>query len=165
LVDEELYADATQLTKRADESLKSITDEVNNLTVVFNQLSMGIDNVVTNVNNVVMDVDSMITSIRNGEGVIGSLLVDGSGMDSTLNNMFRNIEITTVDARLAASRLAENMEALKHNWLFKSYFEERGYWDKAEYEDKIENGLIELDKKIKMLDERIETLKSLEGKK
>ena len=56
------------------------------------------------------------------------------------------------------------MEALKHNWLFKSYFEERGYWDKAEYEDQINSSLRELDEKIKMIDQKIETLKRLEEK-
>jgi phospholipid/cholesterol/gamma-HCH transport system substrate-binding protein len=56
------------------------------------------------------------------------------------------------------------MEALKHNWLFKSYFEERGYWDKAEYEDELDAKLGDLNEKIKMLDERIETLKELGNK-
>jgi phospholipid/cholesterol/gamma-HCH transport system substrate-binding protein len=54
------------------------------------------------------------------------------------------------------------MEALKHNWLFKSYFEERGYWESAKYEDAIDSKLRELDSKIKLLDERIEALKTLE---
>ncbi len=74
------------------------------------------------------------------------------------------IQKTSTDARVAASRLSENMEALKHNWLFKSYFEERGYWDKAEYEDQINSSLRELDEKIKMIDQKIETLKKLEEK-
>ncbi len=30
------------------------------------------------------------------------------------------------------------MEALRHNWFFKGYFEDRGYWDKAEYEKEID---------------------------
>ena len=56
------------------------------------------------------------------------------------------------------------MEALKHNWLFKSYFEDRGYWDAPQYEKDIDKKTQELNEKIKMLDERIETLKSLENK-
>lgn len=43
------------------------------------------------------------------------------------------------------------MEALKHNWLFKSYFEQRGYWDKTEFEK-------ELDKKMKDIKEQTELL-------
>ena len=56
------------------------------------------------------------------------------------------------------------MEALKHNWLFKSYFEERGYWDKEEYENVIDEKIIELNEKIKILDDKILELKTLENK-
>ena len=45
----------------------------------------------------------------------------------SLNQILDNLVVVTEDAKISASRLAENMEALKHNWLFKSYFEERGY--------------------------------------
>jgi phospholipid/cholesterol/gamma-HCH transport system substrate-binding protein len=162
LVDEELYKDATRLTKTADSSLKAITGEVNNLTVVFNKLSSGVDIVVNNINNVVEDVDSIVSGLQSGNGVLGALLVDGTSLDTTFKSAVRNIGQTMEDARLAASRLAENMEALKHNWLFKSYFEERGYWDKATYEDEIESKMNELNDKIKLLDDRIETLRRLE---
>ena len=55
------------------------------------------------------------------------------------------------------------MEALKHNWLFKSYFENRGYWDKAEFEDNVNSKIKELDEKIKLIDDKIKELKALEG--
>jgi len=164
LVDEELYKNATQLTKRADESLEGITGEVNQLTDLFNELGMGVKTVVNNVNSVVTDLDTIIVGVKQGKGALGSMLVEGTQFDSTFASALRNIEKTTYDARNAASSLAENMEALKHNWLFKSYFEERGYWDKATYEDEIDSRIKELDEKIKMLDDRIETLKTLEKK-
>ncbi|RPI73047.1 MAG: MCE family protein, partial [Ignavibacteriales bacterium] len=158
LVDEDLYNDATRLTKRADESLQEITKEIKGLTVLFDNLGKGVESVVNNVNMVINDLDTIIAGVKEGKGALGSLLTDGTELDSSFANVIQNIEKTTYDARLAASRLAENMEALKHNWLFKSYFEERGYWDKAEYEDEIEGKMNELNEKIKMLDERIETL-------
>ena len=164
LVDEELYKDATQLTKRADKSLQGITEEVSQLTDLFNELGNGVKDVVSNVNAVVTDLDTIIVGVKQGKGALGSMLVEGTSFDTTFASALRNIEKTTVDARNAASSLAENMEALKHNWLFKSYFEERGYWDKAKYEDEIDSRMKELDEKIKMLDERIETLKALEKK-
>jgi phospholipid/cholesterol/gamma-HCH transport system substrate-binding protein len=164
LVDEELYNNATRLTKRADESLQGITGEVSQLTDLFNELGGGVKDVVNNVNAVVTDLDTIIVGVKQGKGALGSMLVKGTTFDTTFASALKNIEKTTVDARNAASSLAENMEALKHNWLFKSYFEERGYWDKAKYEDEIDSRLKELDEKIRMLDERIETLKAL-GKK
>jgi len=164
LVDEELYSNATGLTRRADQSLQAITTELNNLTTLFNELGTGVQRVVSNVDSVVLDVNELITGIQQGKGLMGKLVVAESDLDSTITYTLKNVQQTSTDARLAASRLAENMEALKHNWLFKSYFEERGYWDKAEYEDAIESKLIELNDKIKMLDERIETLRSFEAK-
>lgn len=161
LVDEELYNDATQLTKRADKSLQAITAEVRELTTLFDELGLGVKTVVNNVNTVVTDLDTIIVGIKEGKGALGSMLSEGSRFDSAFVEAIQNIEKTTYDARLAASRLSENMEALKHNWLFKSYFEERGYWDKAEYEDEIESKMNELNDKIKMLDDRIETLRAL----
>jgi len=127
LVDEELYRDAASLTKRADSSLKNITVEINEMTELFDKLGKGVETVVGNINEVVSDLDTIIAGVKDGKGMLGSMLVEGSYFDSAFVNAIRNIEMTTYDARIAASRLAENMEALKHNWLFKSYFEERGY--------------------------------------
>ena len=76
-----------------------------------------------------------------------------------------NIVVVTEEAKTSASRLSENMEALKHNWLFKSYFEERGYWDKEDFENQIDEKITELNDKIKLLDEKILELKSLENNK
>ena len=160
--DNELYNDATQLTKRADQSLKNITDELNKVTGLFDTLGIGVKTVVGNVNKVVSDVDNIVTNINEGKGVLGALVVSGK-YDTTITGTLVNIQKTSEDARLAASRLAENMEALKHNWLFKSYFENRGYWDKAKYEDEIEVKMKELDQKIKLLNDQIETLRKLKG--
>ncbi len=160
---DELYINAVNLTKRADESLKNITDELGRITSVFDSLGNGVKNVVSNVNSVVNNVNDITASIKEGRSALGALLVTNR-YDSTITSTLTNIEKTSEDARLSASRLAENMEALKHNWLFKGYFENRGYWDKAEYEDQIDSRLKELDEKIKILNEKIETLKELENK-
>ena len=164
-VDDDLYNQATQITEQADQSLKAITSELEGITSLFDSLGIGVQHVITNVNNVVSDIDVVLSDIKEGQGVLGSLLVEGSDYDTLIADVLQDIRQTTNDARLAASRLAENMEALKHNWLFKSYFENRGYWDKAEYEDEINNKLEELKDKIKILDKRINELKSFEAEK
>jgi len=75
-----------------------------------------------------------------------------------------NLREISENSKAAAISLSENMEALKHNWLFKSYFEERGYWEAGEYEKELDRKTQELNEKIKLLDEKIQELKSLEGK-
>jgi phospholipid/cholesterol/gamma-HCH transport system substrate-binding protein len=163
LKDEELYNDAKSLTKRADQSLQSITSEVTGLTSLFNELGDGVKEVVGNIDSAVSRVDYILAGIQQGKGVMGQVLISGTKFDTTFSNTLSNIEKTSNDARLSASRLAENMEALKHNWLFKSYFENRGYWDKSAYQDEINSKIKELNDKIKLLDDRINTIKKLEA--
>lgn len=164
LTDEKLYYQATQLTKRADQSLYAVITELEKVSDIFKGLGSGVSEVITNVNKVVTKVDTIISGVNKGRGMLGQVLVEGSKYDSIFTSTMSEIHQTSADASLAASRLAENMEALKHNWLFKSYFEERGYWDKAEFEDQINTSLRNLDAKIKLIDLRIETLKDLEEK-
>ena len=164
LTDDKLYFQATELTKRADQSLGAIIIELEKVSQIFKTLGSGVSEVITNVNQAVIEVDTIIEGVSKGRGLLGQVLVEGSKYDSLFTNTMSEIQKTSVEARIAASRLSENMEALKHNWLFKSYFEDRGYWDKAEYEDQINSSLRELDEKIKIIDQRIETLKRLEEK-
>ena len=161
LKDEELYNNAASLTKKADQSLKSITDELTGIVGVFDTLGQGVKNVVSNVNSVVSNVDTIIINVNQGRGVLGALLTSGK-YDSTIAAVITNVEKMSEDARISASRLAENMEALKHNWLFKNYFENRGYWDEAKYQDDINTKLLDLDQKMKIIDDKIETLKKLQ---
>lgn len=164
LTDEKLYYQATELTKRADQSLSSVITELEKVSGIFKNLGGGVNELITNVNRIVTQVDTIIYDVSKGRGMLGQVLLEGSKYDSLFTSTMSEIQKTSIDARVAASRLSENMEALKHNWLFKSYFEDRGYWDKAEYEDQINSSLRELDEKIKMIDQKIETLKTMEEK-
>jgi phospholipid/cholesterol/gamma-HCH transport system substrate-binding protein len=56
------------------------------------------------------------------------------------------------------------MEALKHNWLFKSYFEQRGYWDKLQYEKDLDSKIFMLQKQNKILDDKIREMLELQDK-
>jgi phospholipid/cholesterol/gamma-HCH transport system substrate-binding protein len=162
--DNSLYFAATNLTESADKSLLSITSELNMLTEQFNKLGAGIETVATNVNNVVAGFDTLLLGVSQGKGVIGSLLKEGTSQDSSMTAILYGLREVTEQSRIAASRLAENMEALKHNWLFKSYFEDRGYWDAEEYENVLDEKTQELNEKIELLDKKIEELKSLESR-
>ena len=79
------------------------------------------------------------------------LLIGDKKISDSVKTMIKNLVKTSDDARIATSSLAENMEALKHNWLFKSYFEERGYWNRSEYEKTIDLQLTELKNNRKFL--------------
>jgi len=132
---------------------------------LFDNLGKGVEDVVRNVNKIVGRVDTVLAGVSEGKGLLGSLVSEKGKEGKTLNQILENLVVVTEDAKTSASRLAENMEALKHNWLFKSYFEERGYWDKEEFENQLDEKILELNDKIKLLDDKIIELKSIENKK
>jgi len=162
--DDKLYNAATNLTNSADKNLNSITNDMKGVIALFDELGKGVADVVANINNVVTRIDTVLQGVSEGKGLLGSLVSDKGKEGKSLNQILDNLVVVTEDAKTSASRLAENMEALKHNWLFKSYFEERGYSDKAEFENELDSKIIELNDKIKLLDEKILELKALENK-
>jgi phospholipid/cholesterol/gamma-HCH transport system substrate-binding protein len=160
--DDALYYAATNLTQSAEKSLNSITDELNIITEQYRTLGSDVASAVENINNVVTGLDTVLGNVSAGKGVLGSLLVEGTSADSNFQSLILNLKEISENSKNAAVSLSENMEALKHNWLFKSYFEERGYWDSPEYEKEIDQKTKELNEKIELLDKKIEELKSLE---
>jgi phospholipid/cholesterol/gamma-HCH transport system substrate-binding protein len=164
LNDDALYYATTKITESASTSLDSITSDLRNVVAVFKDLGSGLNKTVGGINSTVQNVDSVIANVKEGKGVLGSLLAEGNSNDTTIAAIIKNLMEITDEAKIAAGRLNENMEALKHNWLFKGYFEDRGYWDAPQYEKEIDRKTQELNEKINMLDERIETLKALENK-
>ena len=103
----------------------------------------------------------MLFKIDTGQGALGQLVSNKSIADS-VKSIINNFTKTAEQTNAATSSLAENMEALKHNWLFKGYFEDRGYWNKADYEKEIDSKLAELKKQQDLLDKKMKELKDLE---
>ena len=164
LTDDELYYATAKITKTASSSLDSITGDLRDVVRIFDEMGLRMGDVVTRVNSAVSSVDSILLNVKEGKGVVGALLVEGNTEDTIMTSIITNIKEISDEAKLATAKLNENMEALKHNWLFKSYFEERGYWDAVEYERDIDKKTQELNEKIKALDDKINELRSLEAK-
>ena len=93
----------------------------NNLRSVIDNLdrsSSGIDSVITNLNDVIAD-------FKYGKGVLNTTVKD--------TVMARDVEETIKNIKEGSVLLNENMEALKHNFLF------RGYFKKLEKEERKQN--------------------------
>ncbi len=161
--DDRLYNAAVRITNNADKSLTVLTERLSEITDIIVNTSGSIEAIVANVDTAIFDARNLLNRVEQGEGALGLLIADQSVADS-IQIIINNLVKTSDDTRLATSRLAENMEALKYNWLFKSYFEQRGYWDKAEFEKQIDAKLIELKKQNEILDRKIQELVDLEKK-
>lgn len=161
--DEKLYYTAVQITQTADKSLKEMTGRLTEISDILVDLGKNVKGIINNVDDATADVKNLISNIEKGDGIAGAILTDKKLGDS-LKTMIANFTKTSDDMRGATSSLAENMEALKHNWLFKGYFEERGYWNKEQYEKEINTKLEDLKKQNEILDAKIKQLLELEQK-
>ena len=71
--------------------------------------------VMANVREVTADVKRVLSDFRSNDGPAQGLMVD--------------MRTTLVQTREAVSDLADNMEAMKHNFLLRGFFNRRGYFD------------------------------------
>ncbi len=69
---------------------------------------------VTEINKITANLDTVVSQIKNGKGALNYLTTDTTFVDK-LDATMRNIEQGT-------ERFNQNMEALKHNFLFRGYF-------------------------------------------
>jgi len=140
IASEEIYRHLEHMSSQADAEVTGAAGQLDTL-------SFSVREVVRRADSVVANVNAMCTRLNRGEGTIGALLAERTIYDSLLLAV-RNTVRATEDAKVGAGRFAEDMEALKHNWFFKGYFEDRGYWDDAEH--------------AKELDRKTDSLKALE---
>lgn len=161
--DDELYFAAVGITKSADSSLVKMTQRLNEITEFIVGMGSGVEHIVSNVDSSVADINELISTVKKGEGVLGALISDRSSYDS-IKTVINNLVLTTQNAKIGTESFIENMEALKHNWLFKGYFEQRGYWKKEEYETKIDMKIDSLKNTTKHLEEQLKELKLLKQK-
>src|SRR5271154_3274121 len=75
--------------------------------------------------------DAISAKINSGQGTVGALVNDKqlyANLEQTTNTM----NATMVQARAGVTDFQENMEAMKHNFLLRGYFKNRGYEDSDE---------------------------------
>ncbi|MCB0731091.1 MAG: MCE family protein [Ignavibacteriae bacterium] len=159
--DDELYFEAVKIVQSANTSLNTMVDRLDKMTGFIIGLGTGVEDIVANVDSAAIDLRSLISKIEQGEGALGALISDESVYDS-IKTVVSNLTKTTYAAKIGTEAFAENMEALKHNWLFKKYFEERGYWSRTDYEAKINAQIEYLEESKKELDEKILEIQQLE---
>lgn len=162
--DETLYRRAVSLTGSADRSLNQVSTKMNDVTSNITGLSGGVQSLLVNVDSTVTGVRRIIKNIDQGKGTLGALLNDRSAYDGT-KKAIEGLINTAEEARRGVAAFSENMEALKHNFLFKGYFEKRGYWNRDEFEKQIDGKISQLKGEQLKLDERIKELKGLEKRR
>lgn len=165
ITDEDVYLAMKRATAQADSSLRKTADEFANIPKFVSGVSENLYGVTKNIGTLISDVDSTVVNVRdivakinNGQGTLGALVGERNVYDSLMVIVKKGISMAEA-ARDGADRFDENMEALRHNWFFKGYFEDRGYWDKAGFEKDLDAKIAELRQLEEKLNQQSEELK------
>ncbi len=162
--DSRLYNASVRVVQSGDSSLSKITENLNVVAEMVTNLGANLNGILSNVDTTSKNINQLIQNIRDGKGAIGKLVADKSVEDS-VSTIITNLTSSVRQLEITSNRFAENMEALKHNWLFKDYFETRGYWDYDSYKKEIDTKILELEKKIRELKELEENFKANNSQK
>lgn len=140
LYDETLYDATVTTTQEFQVALRGFSARADGLLVIADNASRGIEQILAKVNS----GDGTIARFLNEDEVYTTFLATAA----QLQQGAAQLQTVTTDVRaitdrfnqaagwasLGAFRFSENMEALKHNFLFRGYFEDRGYYEMAPFE-------------------------------
>ncbi len=159
----------------ADSSLKQVSgkfadmaNDVAGLSESFNRVVNKTDSVLANVNLAVQNFDTtsstvkrMVSQIDTGGGLVASLLHDHSIYDTT-----REVVSTTLSAvqqgQIGLQRFAEDMEAIRHNWLFSGYFKDKAEDEYTRKENEIKQLEVEIKDRAEYLDKMEKQIRELQ---
>jgi phospholipid/cholesterol/gamma-HCH transport system substrate-binding protein len=87
------------------------------------------DSLYTSVKKISTDAEQAVASLREASEQAKGAVADLRGENGPLKGVTGDLQQTLASARDAMQDLEENTEALKHNFLFRGYFNRRGYFD------------------------------------
>ena len=79
--------------------------------------------------SIAADAEKAMANVREATDEARAAIADLRGKDGPVQGLTGDLQQTLTAARDAMSDLAENTEALKRNFLFRGYFNRRGYFD------------------------------------
>lgn len=97
-----------------DESAAAVILSDKNAAKQIKQVFDNLEKSTQDINAVTKNMDDYIKEIKTGKGAINQLTQD--------EDLVKEIDETVLNIKEAAEKLNENMEALKHNFLFRGYF-------------------------------------------
>lgn len=163
LKNDSLYQSVNNVLMSFGSHSKELNSVFSKLGIAISGISTDFDKLTKELNNTVKDLSSITGKLNSNESFIGTLLTD-----TTFAN---NLKVTIESAKNTAKNLEggafsfnQNMEALKHNFFFKGYFEDLGYWDKEGFEADYENRMKKLHDAQHQLDSLNKVIESLEKK-
>ncbi|MCC6866609.1 MAG: MCE family protein [Ignavibacteria bacterium] len=158
------------LYRSVDSTFKSYTGYSGQLNTVFAQVTNTVGNVSGDLQNlsgevskITREIAEIVRKMNSNESIVGTLITD-TAFANNLKQMIANANLTTQNLENGSFSFSQNMEALKHNFLFKGYFEDIGYWDKTDWEKNYDKKALEIRIKEQELIKKEKELRELEQK-
>jgi len=112
----------TQSTSKSMANLNKIINDLNNKDNVVGALKdtvtgRKIKMIIVNLEKSSQEINKTITNLKDGKGLVNYLSNDPK--------LVKQIDSTMINLNQASGRLNENLEALKHNFLFRGYFKKK----------------------------------------
>lgn len=137
-----------------------INTVINTLSETIERITSDFDQLSSNLLEITKNFSDVSEKINSSQSLVGTLLTD-TLFANNLKEVVEYANKTTQNLERGAFGFYQNMEALKHNFLFKGYFEDLGYWDKVDVEKKLEekqNMLNQKDAELKILQQKLRDL-------
>ncbi len=166
-----------QLYRTVDSTVTGFAIATGKVNKVIEKVASSIDTIsgdiirlTSKIRIITSDISEITTKMNSSQSIVGTLLTD-TAFARNLKEVITNANMTTQNLEKGSFSFSQNMEALKHNFLFKGYFEDIGYWDKSDWEKNITDKQLlikikeqELNEKEKRLDELQKQLDELKKK-
>jgi len=159
ITDESLYNNINSIARNTNNSIASIDREIAGI-------KHSADSALGNISLATGEFGKFGRSLNSSKGSIGRLINDTdmyyrlSHLSETIAGTIDELRDAMVKFSTAGGNTAEITEALKHNFLVRSYFEDRGYWRANAAESTIQNKIdslqklqIQVDQKLKQLNQ------------
>ena len=122
-----MAASGARMTRDASEITESVRSGKGSLGKLVND-----DELYTRVTGIARQAEEIAKSARQVVENAKTTLEGFQSKDGPVQGMTASVTQTMDDARAAMAGLADNMEAMKHNFLLRGFFKGRGYYDLAE---------------------------------
>ncbi len=133
LYDDRLYEETVLTTQETRATLQRLGNQADAIVGLVGEASENLNDIIEKVNT----GDGTLAQILNDDAIYEELRTATTAFSAAaadIETVTDRAEYAAGWAGLAMFRLAENMEALKENWFFKGYYEQRGYREQAAFE-------------------------------
>lgn len=159
---ESLFRSVDSTFRTFASSTEKVDAILNKVSVAVDKLSGNFDQLTQTVSVITANVADVTAKINSSQSLVGTLLTDTT-FANNLKMIVKNSNDATAKLEDGAFSFAQNMEALKHNFLFKGYFEDIGYWEKSDVDKKINDIEDQIRKRIQELNEKKLQLRQIQN--